>query len=140
MYLGHGEIMNNGRHRPSITADAFEALLAAVYLDAGAQDEAKNAIRSYLMPLVEARLEVLLAEWHGADYKTLLQQLVQRSEGELLEYVTVGEKGPDHMKIVEVESRLNSNVVGRGSGRTKREAEQNAAKAALELFGVLEVK
>ena len=137
LLLGIGEEKNNGRKRRSILADAFEALLAAVYLDAGAQDEAKNAIRSYLMPLVEARLEVLLAEWHGADYKTLLQQLVQRSEGELLEYVTVGEKGPDHAKVFTVEARLNSNIIGQGEGATKRAAEQAAAKQALILFGEL---
>ena len=111
--------------------------MAAVYLDAGASNEAKDAIRSYLMPLVEARLEVLLAEWHGADYKTLLQQLVQRSEGELLEYVTIGERGPDHAKVFTVEARLNSNIIGQGEGATKRAAEQAAAKQALILFGEL---
>ena len=137
LLLGKGEERGGGRERKSILADAFEALLAAVYLDAGAQDAAKDSIRSYLMPLVEARLEVLLAEWHGADYKTLLQQLVQRSEGELLEYVTVGEKGPDHAKVFTVEARLNSNIIGQGEGATKRAAEQAAAKQALILFGEL---
>jgi len=137
LLLGKGEERGGGRERKSILADAFEALLAAVYLDAGAQNEAKDAIRNYLMPLVEARLEVLLAEWHGADYKTLLQQLVQRSEGELLEYVTVGEKGPDHAKVFTVEARLNSNIIGQGEGATKRAAEQAAAKQALNLFGEL---
>lgn len=137
LLLGRGEERGGGRERKSILADAFEALLAAVYLDAGASNEAKEAIRKYLMPLVEARLEVLLAEWHGADYKTLLQQLVQRSEGELLEYVTVDEKGPDHAKIFTVEARLNSNIIGVGDGATKRAAEQAAAKQALSLFGEL---
>ena len=137
LLLGKGEERGGGRERKSILADAFEALLAAVYLDAGANNEAKDFIRSYLMPLVEARLEVLLAEWHGADYKTLLQQLVQRSEGELLEYVTVGEKGPDHAKVFTVEARLNSNIIGQGEGATKRAAEQAAAKQALTLFGEL---
>lgn len=137
LLLGKGEERGGGRERKSILADAFEALLAAVYLDAGANNEAKDAIRSYLMPLVEARLEVLLAEWHGADYKTLLQQFVQRSEGEVLEYATVGERGPDHAKVFTVEARLNSNIIGRGEGATKRAAEQSAAKQALMLFGEL---
>ena len=137
LLLGKGEERGGGRERKSILADAFEALLAAVYLDAGASNEAKEAIRSYLMPLVEARLKNLLAEWHGADYKTLLQQLVQRSEGELLEYVTVGERGPDHAKVFTVEARLNSNIIGQGEGATKRAAEQAAAKQALILFGEL---
>lgn len=137
LLLGKGEERGGGRERRSILADAFEALLAAVFLDAGAGNEAKEAIRRYLMPLVEARLEVLLAEWHGADYKTLLQQLVQRSEGEQLEYVTVDEKGPDHAKVFTVEARLNSNIIGKGEGATKRAAEQAAAKQALVLFGEL---
>jgi len=134
---GKGEERGGGRERKSILADAFEALLAAVYLDAGANNEAKDSIRSYLMPLVEARIDVLLAEWHGADYKTLLQQFIQRSEGELLEYVTVGERGPDHAKVFTVEARLNSNIIGTGEGATKRAAEQAAAKQALILFGEL---
>ena len=137
LLLGKGEERGGGRERKSILADAFEALLAAVYLDAGANNEAKDAIRSYLMPLVEARLDVLLAEWRGADYKTLLQQFIQRSEGEILEYVTVGERGPDHAKVFTVEARLNSNIIGTGEGATKRAAEQSAAKQALTLFGEL---
>lgn len=137
LLLGKGEERGGGRERKSILADAFEALLAAVYLDAGARNEAKDAIKAYLMPLIEIRLEALLAEWRGADYKTLLQQLVQRSEGEILEYVTVGEKGPDHAKLFTVEARLNSNIIGKGEGATKRAAEQAAAKQALILFGEL---
>ena len=137
LLLGKGEERGGGRERKSILADAFEALLAAVYLDAGANNEAKDSIRKYLMPLVESRLELLLAEWHGADYKTLLQQFVQRSEGEVLEYATVDERGPDHAKVFTVEARLNSNIIGKGEGATKRAAEQAAAKQALMLFGEL---
>ena len=70
------------------------------------------------------------------DPKTLLQQFVQQAEGDFLEYAVVGESGPDHMKIFKVEARLNSNVIGRGEGRSKREAEQNAAREALKLFSV----
>ena len=136
LLLGKGEERGGGRERKSILADAFEALLAAVYLDAGAQDAAKDAIRSYLMPLVEARLEVLLAEWHGADYKTLLQQLVQRSEGELLEYVTVGEKGPDHAKVFEVEVSCGKIKNIKASGSNKKKAQQEAARLMLKKLNV----
>ena len=69
------------------------------------------------------------------DYKTALQQIVQQVEGEILEYVLVGESGPDHCKTFDMEARLNSNVIGRGSAHSKREAEQLAAKEALVLFG-----
>ena len=134
--LGNGEEKNNGRRRPSILADAFEALLAAIYLDSGD----KERVKSFLLPFITAQVAEMESAGFNLDFKTMLQQFVQQSEGDLLEYVTVGEKGPDHMKTFEVEARLNSNVVGRGSGRTKREAEQNAAKAALELFGVAENK
>ncbi len=134
--LGNGEEKNNGRRRPSILADAFEALLAAIYLDS--QD--KETVKKFLLPFIVSQVSEMENAGFNLDFKTMLQQFVQQSEGDLLEYVTVGEKGPDHMKIFEVEARLNSNVVGRGSGRTKREAEQNAARAALELFGVISAK
>ncbi len=94
-----------------------------------------STFRAFLMPFVKEALEALLSAGHGKDYKTALQQFVQQTEGDFLEYTVVGESGPDHMKIFEVEAKLNSNVIGRGSGRSKREAEQAAAKKALELFG-----
>ena len=88
-----------------------------------------------LLPLI--REEISHAGAQGSsDYKTLLQQFVQQTEGDFLEYVTVGESGPDHQKTFTVEARLNSNVIGRGEGQSKRRAEQNAARQALELFGV----
>jgi ribonuclease-3 len=138
LLLGVGEEKNNGRQRKSILADAFEALLAAIYLDAG--ESGMATVEKFLLPFIVNQVSEMENSCFNLDFKTMLQQFVQQSDGDLLEYVTVGEKGPDHMKIFEVEARLNSNVVGRGSGRTKREAEQNSAKAALELFGVLEVK
>ena len=69
------------------------------------------------------------------DYKSELQQMIQQSGVDTLTYVMVGSSGPDHEKTFEVEARLNSNIIGRGMGKTKREAEQNAAKEALALFG-----
>ena len=133
MFLGNGEEKNNGRNRRSIIADAFEALLAAIYLDSGND---KATVAGFLLPFVKAEVGEISSEGRNiTDYKTSLQQFVQQTEGDFLEYVVVGESGPDHMKTFEVEARLNSNVIGKGKGRSKREAEQNAAKQALELFG-----
>ena len=132
MHMGHGESMNNGRNRPSILADAFEALLAAMYLDSG---ENFDAPRAFLMPYILEELQAIRSNSVFVDYKTTLQQIVQQVEGERLEYVLVGASGPDHAKVFTVEARLNSNVIGKGSAHSKREAEQNAAKEALVLFG-----
>lgn len=133
LYLGNGEEKNRGRERQSLLENAFEALLAAIYIDA--EGEGKERVKSFLLPLVGAEIEGLVNNGSHTDCKTELQQLIQQAEGDFLEYVTVSERGPDHKKIFEVEARLNSNVIGRGVGGTKREAEQKAAKEALKLFG-----
>ena len=133
LYLGHGEELGQGRERQSILENAFEALLASIYMDAG--ERGLDEARRVLLPFVEKGLEQLIDVTHY-DSKTELQQLIQQAEGDFLEYVIVSESGPDHNKVFQVEARLNSNVIGRGEGRSKREAEQNAAKEALELFGV----
>lgn len=133
LLLGHGEDKNHGRERKSILADAFEAVLASIYLDAG--KDGKKMVARFLLPYIIEELEFAENGGHGKDYKTLLQQIVQQVEGEVLEYVTVEESGPDHQKSFTVEARLNSNVIGRGKGGSKREAEQNAASEALKLFG-----
>ncbi|MBE6569543.1 MAG: ribonuclease III [Ruminococcaceae bacterium] len=130
--LGHGEAMSNGRERPSILADAFEALLAAIYLDAG---ESFEPVRTFLLPHIKDELDYIQNNGVFMDYKTALQQIVQQAEGEKLEYVLVEATGPDHNKMFSVEARLNSNVIGRGSAHSKREAEQIAAREALVLFG-----
>lgn len=135
--LGNGEDKSNGRERKSILADAFEATLAAMYLDAG--DDGKAVVAQYLLPFIEEELSELIGNDSvgevARDYKTHLQQFIQQNEGDQLEYFTVGESGPDHKKVFSVEARLNSNVIGKGSGYSKREAEQKAARQALELFG-----
>lgn len=133
LYLGNGEEMSNGRDRQSILENAFEALVAAVYLDAG--KDGLDAARAMLTPFIKKELDGMIDLVHF-DSKTELQQLIQQAEGDFLEYAVVGESGPDHNKTFEVEARLNSNVIGRGRGRSKREAEQNAAHEALKLFGV----
>lgn len=131
LYLGHGEDINHGRERASITSDAFEAVLAAMYIDSGSLD----TVRDFLLPFVKEEIETIREKSSFMDYKTALQQIVQQVEGEILEYVLVGESGPDHCKTFDMEARLNSNVIGRGSAHSKREAEQLAAKEALVLFG-----
>ena len=134
LLLGIGEEKNNGRERKSILADAFEALLAAIYLDAG--ENGMETVEKFLLPFIIGEIEKIgTGKGFSGDPKSLLQQFVQQAEGDFLEYVVVGQSGPDHMKLFRVEARLNSNVIGRGQGRSKREAEQNAAREALALFG-----
>lgn len=134
LYLGHGEEKSRGRERRSTLENAFEALVAAIYLDAG--ERGFDEVRRFVLPIVEKELESI--DVRRIDAKTELQQLIQQAEGDFLEYTVVGERGPDHAKEFEVIARLNSNVIGRGKGRSKREAEQNAAKEALKLFGKIE--
>ena len=134
LLLGKGEALTGGYDKENILADAFEALLAAIYLDAG--DSAMGIIDRFLLPLVEKDLSELISKGIDGDYKTPLQQLVQQTEGDVLEYVLLRAEGPDHRKTFEVEVRVNSNPCGRGVGTSKRKAEQAAAKAALKVFGI----
>lgn len=129
--LGHGEATRGGRERVSILADAFEAILAAIYLDSGS----KETVAKFLLPLVTPEINGFIEKGENRDYKTLLQQIVQQEKGEILEYVLIEESGPAHDKRFTVEAHLNSNVIGHGAGKSKREAEQLAAKEALVLFG-----
>ena len=131
LYLGHGEEQTNGRSRPSILADAFEALLAAIYLDGGIE-----SVKTFLLPRIVIEIDRIMKTGTDLDYKSALQQIIQQERGDILEYVTVGESGPAHKKTFEVEARLNGNVIGRGTGSSKRSAEQCAAKEALKLFGM----
>ncbi len=107
--LGHGEERSGGRERPSILADAVEAIIAAMYLDGG---------------LEPAQRFIL--------YKTELQERVQRRAGQTLSYTVCAESGPDHNKTFTMAVLLNGSEIGRGTGRTKKEAEQSAARCALE--------
>lgn len=133
LFLGKGEDKNNGRANKSITSDAFEALLAALYLDAG--ENGFDVASELVLPFVKAEIEVIRSHGNVEDYKTRLQTLVQQAGNEHLEYVVTNESGPAHNKLFTVEARLNSNVIGVGEGRSKRKAEQNAAYEALVLFG-----
>lgn len=122
--LGKGEESGGGRHRPSIQADAVEAMLAAVYLDGGI-----GQARKLIHVLVLNREEEKTAA--GRDYKTALQELVQRESGQVLSYHLTGESGPDHAKTFAMEVLLNGSSIGEGEGKSKKEAEQAAAKSAV---------
>ncbi len=122
--LGKGEEAGGGRQRPSIRADAVEAILAAVYLDGGI-GSVRKIIQKYILSREVAGLT------KPRDYKTALQELVQRESGQVLRYRLTDEEGPDHDKRFFVEVDLNDTAVGSGSGRSKKEAEQMAAKAAI---------
>lgn len=123
--LGKGEEAGGGRRRPSIRADAVEAVLAAVYLDGGI-GSARKLIQKFILSREVAGLT------KPRDYKTSLQELVQRESGRTLRYRLTGEEGPDHNKRFFVAVELDGVPVGAGSGRSKKEAEQMAARAAIE--------
>ena len=128
--LGHGEESCGGRTRPSILADATEAVFAAVYLDGGIR-AASELIHRVLLD--KEREET--AEAKRRDYKTKLQELVQQKPDQLLRYIAAGESGPDHNKLFLADVSLNGRIIGSGSGKTKKEAEQAAAKEAIRLMG-----
>ncbi|MBQ1977878.1 MAG: ribonuclease III [Ruminococcus sp.] len=127
--LSRGERHGGGADRPSILSDAFEALIAAIYLDGG-YDEAAKFVMTFIEPEIKN-----IKKKPVKDYKTTLQEIVQKNPGEKLEYRMVSESGPDHDKHFVAEVLLNSNSIGKGGGRSKKEAEQQAARVALELMG-----
>ncbi len=125
--LGKGESRGGGRERPSILSDAFEALIAAIYLDGGIE-QARAFILRFLHDGKRANV----------DYKTKLQEIVQQNPEEELHYLLEQETGPDHAKHFVVAVQLNSNCIARGGGRSKKAAEQQAAREALKLMGIVE--
>lgn len=127
--LGKGEENTGGRTRPSILADAFEAVIAAIFLDGGLE-AATPYVLSFIPEDIDSRRTAAFS-----DYKTVLQEIVQQNPEEKVEYILVKQTGPDHNKAFVVNVCLNSNVIGTGTGRSKKEAEQMAAKEALALMG-----
>lgn len=127
--IGKGEEHAGGRNRPSILEDAFEALVGAIYLDGGF-DVAKNFMLSFLPKEIDIKkIESL------TDYKTKLQEIVQKQDTTLkVEYVLEKEIGPDHNKKFEINLKINNKTIGRGVGKSKKRAEQDAAKNALEFL------
>lgn len=129
IFLGKGEEITGGRERPSIVSDAFEAVIAAIYLDGGLKVASKYVL-SFIPEDVKPHSVVSFV-----DYKTALQEIIQKNPEEKVEYVLTDESGPDHDKKFTVNVMLNSNVIGTGIGKSKKSAEQNAAKEALSLMG-----
>lgn len=129
LFLGHGEDHQGGREKKSILSDAMEAVIAAIYLD---DRTAVYAVADRLFAAEIAACESM----HNGDYKSRLQQLVEQDGNERLLYRVVSVDGPIHDPLFSVDACLNSNVIGRGQGRSKQEAEQAAACEALALFGV----
>lgn len=125
LLLGHGEEQGGGRTRSSILADAMESVIAACFLDGGIE-AALLIIRQFIF------VEVPVTKLHNADYKTKLQELVQQKKNQVLAYELVGQSGPDHDKQFSVEVSLNGTIVGKGVGSSKKKAEQDAARCAIE--------
>ena len=130
MRLGRGEELTGGRERPSILADMVESIIAAIYLDGG-MEEAKKFIMTHILSDAEIGEDHMIA-----DFKTTLQEYVQRSGEVQIRYELISESGPDHNKTFTFSVSVNGEKVGEGSGRTKKEAEQMAACHALEKLKV----
>lgn len=125
LMLGNGEEQGGGRGRDSILADAVESVIAACFLDGG-MTAARKFIEQFIL------VEVPVRKLHNVDYKTALQELVQQKKNQTLSYRLIGESGPDHDKHFDVQVALNGEVVGIGSGSSKKRAEQMAARSAIE--------
>lgn len=128
--LGKGEQNNGGNKRPSILSDAFEALLAAMYLDGGIEP-VKNLVLKFVKADLKDTKRITFK-----DYKTELQEVIQKNPEEKIEYVLVDEQGPDHDKSFTVSIELNSLSIAKGTGKSKKAAEQAAAHEALKLMGL----
>jgi ribonuclease III len=126
IFLGKGEEMTGGRNRPALLADVFEAFLGALYLDQGF-NTALDFLEKHVFPKIDTG-----AFSHGMDYKSKLQEVVQQDKNQTIVYQIVDEKGPSHNKEFIAELLINNSVLGSGLGRTKKEAEQRAAKNALD--------
>lgn len=132
LLLGHGEERSGGRNRPSVLADAMEAVLGAMYLDGGLEP-----VRKFLIPHFETGAASAIRKHTLCDYKTALQEIIQKNKQELICYKVTDATGPEHDKTFTATLYLNTNPLTTGRGKSKKEAEQNAAKAALELMGEL---
>ncbi|MCL1949401.1 MAG: ribonuclease III [Turicibacter sp.] len=128
MLLGRGEELSGGRERPTVIADAFESFLGAMYLDLGL-----DVVRGFVQGIIhEAYTKGMASQIF--DYKSTLQELVQADSKKAIEYRIVGESGPAHNRLFESAVLLDEIILGRGDGKTKKEAEQRAAKSAIEIL------
>ncbi|MDT8901245.1 ribonuclease III [Anaeroselena agilis] len=130
LLLGRGEAASGGRERDSILADAFEAIVGAVYLDRGFAAASECVLR-----LLAGELEAISGGDFGRDYKTILQEIAQKNGDVRISYEVIGESGPDHNKTFSVAVSVNNVLLGTGNGRSKKEAEQSAARRAVEQLG-----
>jgi ribonuclease III len=131
LLLGYGEEQSGGRNRDSILADATEALIGAVYLDGGFEH-----VKQMILRIFEGTMQEAIEGRLFSDYKSEFQELIQlRRAGDNIEYVPAGSEGPDHDKTFHVELTVNGEVLGQGTGKSKKEAEQNAARQAIEKRG-----
>ncbi|WP_066193975.1 MULTISPECIES: ribonuclease III [Gracilibacillus] len=124
--LGRGEEITGGRNRPALLADVFEAFIGALYLDQGYQPVIKF-LKQHVYPEISTG-----AFSHTMDYKSQLQETIQQHKNRIVEYAIVDEKGPAHDREFFAVVTINSKIIGKGVGRTKKEAEQRAAKQALD--------
>ncbi len=130
IFLGKGEEMTGGRDRHSILADAFEALIAAIYLDGGIE-----AARSFILPFIPPLEKLANGKFLLGDYKTVLQEIIQQNPEEKIAYEIAAESGQAHNKQFTANVLLNGQIIGTGTGKSKKEAEQNAAREAISLMG-----
>jgi len=135
LYLGQAGQKDDGRNRHSTLENISGAIIAE--LKRGAEEQGFFEVRKLVLPIIKAQLADSNFALNHTDAKTELQQLIQQTEGDFLEYRIASESGPDHNKTFTVFAMLNSNVIGTGEGHSKREAEQAAAREALKLFGKL---
>jgi ribonuclease III len=130
--LGKGEVITGGRYRKSILSDAFESLIGAIYIDDGFES-ARDFIYEHMKTLIDFSIKGMIF----IDYKTQLQEFIQKNNLNKIEYKIIKENGPDHNKIFVSQASVNNEVIGVGEGKSKKEAEQNAAKDALSKMGEL---
>lgn len=131
LQMGRGEEITGGRERASILADGYEALIAAIYIDGGLE-----FTREFIIPQFVDAIESVVKKENFKDYKSRLQEHVQKDPSASIKYETVGEEGPDHNKVFFVNVSVNNSLAGEGRGKSKKEAEQEAARSALISFGV----
>jgi len=131
LYLGKGEEASGGRHKPANLAGAIEAVIAAIFLDQG-----PATARNFILELISQELPKVVSEGAGIDYKSQLQELIQAKEQQTPAYRVIEAAGPDHDKRFSVEVRVGATLLGRGSGKSKKMAEAEAARSALEQLSI----
>ncbi len=129
IYLGKGELKTGGMNKATTLENAFEALLGAIYIDSGHD---LPTVTNFLLAFIMPRVADMQSD--SADYKSELQQIIQQTPGEVLTYEEISKTGPDNAPTFKVAALLNSNIIGYGTGNSKKKAEQNAAKNAISKF------